>query len=329
MKQSLIVFGDIHGDFDALVYLLTNVLKVATFEKEQWRWVAKNLVLVCLGDFLDRFRVENEYTVSSKEAIIAETKIISCFIKLQEQATEKLNNCEVVILLGNHEVANLLQFEDYFMYGMRNPENAIEQSQRAVFLREKFVSFAETCPVAVRWGNYFMCHGGFELSWLQRHKFESIEDINKRFLRALRDRKMANVLKFMEPDSILVSRKMALHTSVWRDFDKNGIAFQIGEYIENPKFIVGHSTTFDIQKSALGEYTTPKCDQNSQQSSILASQNYDGTYDAYFLDVAMSRGFWPKDASRQVLYKHRPQAMLFQIEVNDLGQILFTTCATL
>src|SRR5690242_11583487 len=131
LVNKLISFADLHGDFDALVYLLTYVIKVATFENQVWKWTAKNTTLVCLGDFLDRYRIKNEYDVSTRDAIAGEVNIIACFRSLQEQA--KLQDCEFIVLLGNHELGNILQIPDLFPYQMKHPESELERKMRVQF----------------------------------------------------------------------------------------------------------------------------------------------------------------------------------------------------
>jgi hypothetical protein len=321
-KNLLYVFSDIHGDFDALVHLLTNVIKVADFKQGIWKWKATNTTVVCLGDFIDRYRVKNEYELSTQEAIDAEIKIITCFKALQSQVTD---NCAFIVLLGNHCVMNILQDPEFFQYGIKNPNDPLELKLRKLFIREHLLGFAETCGIICQWSDIIMCHGGLEFSWLQRHKFTSIEQINKRFKQILQSYRQDRLEIFVESDSILMSRKMALQPDEWRQMDKPQIIQMFGPIV-NPKFVVGHTTVSDINRSSLSEYYPPQCDKK-QPSSILASRDYFGQDDMYFVDVAMSRGFYPPNATEKDKIYQRPQALCFELTSNE-NMDLFLKCGT-
>jgi hypothetical protein len=322
-KNTLHVFSDIHGDFDALVHLLTNVIKVADFKENIWKWKAVNTTVVCLGDFVDRYRVKNEYEVSTKDAIEGEIKIITCFKALQSQVTD---NCAFIVLLGNHEIECILQDPDFFQYGMQHPNDPLEQKMRKLFIREHLLEFAETCGIICQWSDIIMCHGGLEMAWLTRHKFQSIEQINKRFTQILQSHRQDRLEIFSESDSILMSRKMALQPDEWRQMDKPQIIQLFGPIL-NPKFVVGHTTVSDINRSSLSEYYPPQCDRTNHPTSILASRDYFGKDDMYFVDIAMSRGFYPVNATDKDKIYQRPQALSFELTSNE-NMDLFLKCKT-
>lgn len=327
MQHHCIVFGDIHGDFDLLVDLMTRVARVALYEENNWLWTAKDITVVCCGDFIDRYRVENEYVVSTEKAMESESNIIHAFMELQRQA-KLASNCQFVVCLGNHELGNLLQMKDYYEFGVRNASNEVEISRRAEFLRETLLPFAMQCPLIVRWGNYMMCHGGLEYTWFERHQIESIEDVNNRFWQAIRERDIRVLFRFMENDSPLMSRKMSLRPDVWHMEDKSRLSFLLAPQLYTPKFVVGHTTFEQIQDEGMGNYHTPRCEESDNVSTILSTSSNMGD-DAYYVDVAMSRGFWPKKASMQELLLHKPQCMLFTTLLDDTMDILYDTCQTL
>ncbi len=323
--NTLYIFSDIHGDFDALVVILTKLIKVATFENSIWKWIAKDTTVVCLGDFVDRYRVKNEYILSTRESINEEIKIITCFKSLQEQATIQLNNSSFIVLIGNHEIISLLQLPEYYQYQIQNPEDVIEQEMRFHFVRDHLLDFVYQCGVIVQWGDIIMCHGGLEYNWLKRHKLDSITKINNRFKICLNSRQKDCFKIFMEDDSILVSRKIALQTNLWRENDKNQI-MSMFEPIINPKFIVGHTTVSQILETNLDFISTPQCSKNN--TSILSSKNYYGNDDIYFVDVAMSKGFLPMYANLEQINYQRPQALGFRITMDEQGTKLFSQCST-
>ncbi len=321
-KNILYVFSDIHGDFDALVHLLTNVIKVADFKDNIWKWKATNTTVVCLGDFIDRYRVKNEYEVSTETAIDAEIKIITCFKTLQSQVN---NTCAFIVLLGNHCIKNILLDPDYFQFGVQHPNDPLELKMRKLFIREHLLEFAETCGIICQWSDIIMCHGGLEADWLKRHKFSSIEQINKRFKQILQSYREDRLQIFIEPDSILMSRKMALQPDEWRQIDKPQIIQLFGPIL-NPIFVVGHTTVSDINRTSLSQYYSPQCS-SKQPTSILASRDYFNKDDMYFVDIAMSHGFYPPNATEKDKINQRPQALYFELTSNE-HMDLFLKCGT-
>ena len=84
----VVAVGDIHGDFDALV----SILQEAGIIDDQHNWSGGAATLVQTGDFLDR---------GAKHR-----RIMDLFMALEVQAAE--TNGRVVVLLGNHEMMNLM-----------------------------------------------------------------------------------------------------------------------------------------------------------------------------------------------------------------------------
>ena len=87
-SRRVVAIGDIHGDYDALVA----ILKEAGVIDAARRWNDPNTTLVQTGDFLDRGPRMREVT--------------ELLMTLEKQAARK--GGQVIVLLGNHEVMNLL-----------------------------------------------------------------------------------------------------------------------------------------------------------------------------------------------------------------------------
>jgi hypothetical protein len=300
-------------------------MKVATFENSVWLWKATNTTVVCLGDFVDFYRVANGLEVSTRAAIDQEIKIITCFRSLQAQASEAANNSAFIVLLGNHELANILLLPDFWPFSIQNPDSEVERRMRINFIREHLLDFADSCGLIVRWGDVFMCHGGLEAGWLHRHKFQSVEHINKRFRSMLRDKREDRLKIFMEHDSLLVSRKIAFRTDEWRQTDKPEIGLILGPVV-NPKFVVGHTAVSQILETQ--SFSAPQCSSDKDNTSILASKDYFGNDDVFFIDVSMSRGFLPRNASEWDKHAQRPQALRFELTTDEEMNELFMECNT-
>ncbi len=84
----IVAIGDIHGDFDAL----NGILKTAGIIDTGGRWIAADATLVQVGDFTDRGpRVR---------------AVMDLLMNLERQASAA--GGQVAVLLGNHEVMNLI-----------------------------------------------------------------------------------------------------------------------------------------------------------------------------------------------------------------------------
>ena len=84
----VVAVGDIHGDFDAMV----SILQETGIIDDQHNWSGGAATLVQTGDFLDR---------GAKHR-----RVMDLFMALEVQAVE--TNGRVVVLLGNHEMMNLM-----------------------------------------------------------------------------------------------------------------------------------------------------------------------------------------------------------------------------
>jgi hypothetical protein len=86
--QRIVAIGDIHGEFDGLA----SILEQAKIIDAQHRWTGGSAVLVQTGDFLDRGPKSRA--------------VMDLLVSLEQQAPKQ--DGKVVVLLGNHEVMNLI-----------------------------------------------------------------------------------------------------------------------------------------------------------------------------------------------------------------------------
>ncbi len=100
-SRRIIAVGDIHGAFNGV----REILRKAEVIDQRDRWVAGDSILVQTGDFLDRGP--------------GATKVAELLMALQKEAPE--HGGEVIVLLGNHEILNLLgDLRDVTKYIFRN-----------------------------------------------------------------------------------------------------------------------------------------------------------------------------------------------------------------
>lgn len=92
-EGKIIAIGDIHGDLESLKLILRH----ANLINENNEWIAENVLLVQVGDILDRG--------------IYGPLIYDYLFKLQKEAP--LKNSRVLLIMGNHEQLNLCGYFDY------------------------------------------------------------------------------------------------------------------------------------------------------------------------------------------------------------------------
>jgi hypothetical protein len=86
--KPVIAVGDIHGDFDDLLLILQ---RMGIIDSQQ-HWIGSNSIFVQVGDLLDRGPKERE--------------VMDLLMSLEKQAPN--TGGQVVVLLGNHEVMNIM-----------------------------------------------------------------------------------------------------------------------------------------------------------------------------------------------------------------------------
>lgn len=111
----VVAIGDIHGEFDGLV----TILQETGLLDDRLAWAGGDAVLVQTGDMVDRGP--------------GVRKVLDLMMRLQGEAASA--GGRVVVLLGNHEILNLLGNEDYLtpeIYATFADESS-EKRRRAAF----------------------------------------------------------------------------------------------------------------------------------------------------------------------------------------------------
>ncbi len=203
LPNELYVIGDIHGDFYALKQALINTgcvffSEIVTNELIKqygngivlldgcdyydnkhvfWNKNKTNCTIVFAGDLIDRCRnVINNYCTLVVHDEDCDYKILKLLLELNKQAN--MFNSNVVIVLGNHEIMNL---EEKIQYVSRKASlNNNRLNSIGNLVRENKNSLYGI----VRIGNYIICHGGINPSFLENNsqyfdnKKEFIEHYN-------------------------------------------------------------------------------------------------------------------------------------------------------
>ncbi len=212
----LYAFGDIHGDFDLVVNLLTKVAKVAVQNPDgTFSWVRPNCWVVLVGDMVDRFRAG--HTLS--EPIIVNDPVTGMDIPTQRglgenvddvgQIQDLLNsltiqahlgdqNNKIIKLLGNHDVTitsdTMLgaQYRQNYTSPYAKPAynlyyNGLQPAGQATYSNnyDDYVKFeiahkliSGNTHVICKIGNWIFVHGGMNTFVLDDLKTNCINDPN-------------------------------------------------------------------------------------------------------------------------------------------------------
>jgi hypothetical protein len=183
ISKRIVIIADIHSDYDRF----NNILQNAKILDKNNKWIAENILLVQLGDQIDRKAID-KYDISNKHHF----RLTYYTDYLKKEA--KKYDSDVVSLIGNHELMNIDK--------IRN--------------KEAVKNIIADRPVLFKFYKYLFCHGGYTKSHhdiLNTFK-KDIEDINIIWNKYVMDIELSaieteilNYLILNTTDSILYIRK--------------------------------------------------------------------------------------------------------------------------
>jgi len=343
IRPKCVVFSDIRGDLRLFVSLLSQVTKVAALdENNEWKWNVRDTTLVCLGNFTNRYeRIGyNRLMIPTGVAINEQIRILRSFRQLEENARmqPELHN-HVVVLMGNHELANVLNWSDYEMYQMAEPDNKRDQKEFYEFVESELKPFCYDHGLIAGWGLYgatiYFSRGGLEKDWFETNRIKSIQDLNKQWKNWWQTNNYIRFRCLSQSNSPILSTKMSLTPSIWRQNDRDEIVQKLGDD-SYPKFV---QTVIPIQK--ITELTwdlllrAPFCEHpvvqphdrlsqkqlNLSHQTMLASVDARGNDEIYFIHNCMADTFCsfpPED--------RQPQALGFEIIRDASEKALYMKC---
>lgn len=304
-----IVFSDIRGDYRLLFTLLTQVTRVAKFEKGKWLWNVKDTTVICLGNFTDRYGDVgyNRLLIPTHAAINEEEKIINAFVQLENDPTNR-----IVVLMGDHELGNLLRWPEYDMYQMAKPENVIDRDAREAFINDTLKPFCLKHGLIASWGvpggTVCFSRGGLERSWLKTYK--SIRELNRAWQRALKTNDWIQLKKLGAATSPILSTKPSIKPQLWHQQDEDAVIAFLGDD-PKPKFV---QSVVPIQ---ILESETWDPNIKSNERTILTSMDASGTDQIYFVHNCMADVFCQYQPDQR-----QPQALQFELKINNFGEAL-------
>jgi len=173
-----ILIGDIHGDYQVLLYCLIYVAEVVQYTKNQYKWIGKDTRVVFIGDLIDRHREGITLVVPHPKTGIElgyggefeheEMIIHKLLTNLNNQACS--SGGEIIRLVGNHELMrfdhdSMINSLNYIAPGLRNPEAIMSKNE---FLKKSYLSRTSHMRMIVKIGNWIAVHGGLILGTLKQ-----------------------------------------------------------------------------------------------------------------------------------------------------------------
>ena len=197
-NKRLIAFGDIHGDYNAFVY----VLRKSNIIDKNNNWIAKDTHIVQVGDILDR---KSRYEYQSDED--SEFLIIGLILKLQIEAY--LNNGGFHPVIGNHEIMNIMGLFDYVSpKGMQHFKTF--QGRKEYFdIGNDFCKYlASAWNPIIKINNFIFCHGGIKYCIASKYSIEQINEFMRSTLYGNKSQLYSNEFQelFINENSILWNR---------------------------------------------------------------------------------------------------------------------------
>lgn len=191
----IIVIGDIHGDFDLTIKLLTiaNVIKIIN---DNVKWIGGSTYVVQIGDQIDSYRPDAEQkSYNHKNTTLNDQpndiKIMKLFTLLDKKARK--HGGMVISLLGNHELMNvegdfsyvsyenMKEFENYKDPITKQKFNNVYEARRHAFLPGneygKFLGCTRLPAVII--GSNLFVHAGIIDKLINQLKINNVNDLEK------------------------------------------------------------------------------------------------------------------------------------------------------
>lgn len=274
--SKIVALGDIHGDFEALIYCLYGAGVIDSFG----RWIGRDTIVVQTGDLIDDCRHDesksskcyNEFPVNGYDELI----ILDYLSDLNIQANKV--GGKVVLCMGNHEFMAIINDSHSRNYQQRKTREYYNDKRNSLMKPGSPLAKKLACllNVVVFVGDWVFLHGG-----LRPSSFDNLQDI-----------KIVNLLMklYMSGELMPTDASKFLETidNHWffydRDYSQNMIEDDNGilcnEFIQirrmlgkpNLRMVVGHSP----------------------QHIINSVCKIDGKPAVYRVDTSMSRAFGHK-----------------------------------
>jgi hypothetical protein len=262
-NKNVYVIGDIHGDYQVFIHCLVDLCKSCTItelinDKENnyknrefisWKDECSDVIVFC-GDIIHRKR----FTDHVLDDECSDVFMLETLLRLKEEAIK--NKGDILIILGNHEIMNILQPNENTYTSDMNLSKNIEYFEN----KENINKLINNSYAWIKINDALIAHGGLcsdYLDYLEKKEIykngdEVIEFINENFRRYFIDFDYNNIDKkdisyFLFIDYDFDNKKK--HNLFWcREWGYNTIDCDefknILEKIKCNKMIIAHCPQF-------------------------------------------------------------------------------------
>jgi hypothetical protein len=193
-NKNIYVIGDIHGDYQVFIHCLVDLCKSCTVTKLfkdtenkydnrefiSWNNKCNDVVIFC-GDIIHRKRFPDH--VLDDEC--SDVFMLETLLRLKEEAIKNKGN--IIIILGNHEIMNILQPCDKSYTSDMNIKKNIEYFEN----KENINKLISNSYAWIKINDALIAHGGLcsnyldylKDNYIEKNGDELIEFINKNFRR--------------------------------------------------------------------------------------------------------------------------------------------------
>jgi hypothetical protein len=265
--SELYIIGDIHGDFftfkktlemtECISFddiILKNIInkdntikdgcEYFNLNKIHWNQQKKNIIIVFAGDIIDRCRTagrNHNYCIDTIMDENCDYNLLELIFELDDIA--QIYNSRVLMVLGNHEIMNLLDDFRYVSLKGQKDKNRINNIDN-LLKKNLYRLFA-----IIRINNYIICHGGINPSYFnnifKNENQELIPAYNK-LIRLILSEDLKNKYYYIisNPNSVFWNRELGMENNINKDtynsiFVKNCLNIN-KKYFNDLNIIVAH-----------------------------------------------------------------------------------------
>lgn len=216
IPDTIYAVGDIHGDYEVLKHVLTDLSKVAIFKNGVFEWIGGGSYIVFCGDLIDRMRIWDNFLIDNKVVDDEDNdkNIIKTLIELDKQAKKK--NGRVIIILGNHELIWNFNYDNESRFRFVSPKGQTDNREKIWTPGSDWAKeVSESTFSCVKIGNVVLVHGGFCREAFQNNDYLKdgipIDKINRLVKKYLNTKQEDYELTFTDSEkkqmNILLSRE--------------------------------------------------------------------------------------------------------------------------
>lgn len=164
MRRPLYAIGDVHGDADRLVKILTahNIVDISS---GKLHWKKRDIIVILMGDVIDAKSRVNEFGDMAFQGSVSDMWVLE-FLKL---AARQASTCgsSLYVLFGNHELMN---FRGDFRFA--SPYHVRDPSSRHKYFREGdgYDAFTSIFLTSVTYNRVLYSHAGVPLKITEGQK---------------------------------------------------------------------------------------------------------------------------------------------------------------